>query len=320
MKTSTLGRVVIAAALFSLTACGGERRAASPADGIANVLPPETDRAPQLHGTQQSPKLAITITDGQEVETYDYVTHAVLRQISVAYSGVLCSDKAGDVWVSSAGRNGSEMLEYPPGATQPSAALFSYPPAGCAVDPASGDLAVVTWGDARRKQNLEIYASARGLPKTYSYGPLKYWYYCAYDGNGNLVIQGYDRQNAVAYAELQKGHKNLVAVNISTTDGDVAGIQWDGKYFVVGYENDNTLYRYAVRRGQATQIGEIKLADPHEYMNGFGLHHDTLVAVLDAPESDTYVIAGFPYPAGSPQQYPYTPSIGTLTIAITERH
>ncbi len=263
--------------------------------------------------------LVVYIADGQEVNAYAYKTHVLLGQVSVEGSGTLCSDKSGNIWVSSGSRNGAEMLEYAPGGTQPIAELFSYPATGCAVDPESGDLAVVTWGDSHRKQNLEIYHQAQGLPKTYSYAAFQFWNYCAYDNNGNLVIQGYapDGQGGdriAIYAELQKGHKKLISVNISTTDADGAGIQWDGKYFLVGYNYDNTMHRYSVHNGLATEIDEIPIAAGQLHLNGFWLHHDTLVTDLESI-NDEYGVGGFPYPAGSPEEHAY--SLDTYPYAIT---
>lgn len=257
--------------------------------------------------------LVVYIADGQEVKAYAYKSHALVGDLLVEGADTLCSDKAGDIWVNASGRNGSQMLEYPPGGMQPIAALFSYPPEGCSVDPKSGNLAVVTWGDSTGKQNLEIYEHAQGLPKTYSYGAFQGWNYCAYDDNGNLLIQGYapDGQGGdriVIYAELQNGRKKPIAVNIATTDAGGAGVQWDGKYFLVGYNYDNIMHRYSVHDGQASEIGQVQLQDGQQHLNGFWLHHDTLIADLDV-EFENYSVAGFPYPQGSPEQNDFVPDV-----------
>jgi len=263
------------------------------------------------------PKLLVYVADGQEVNVYGYQTHGLLGQLAVPGAYALCSDKSGNIWVSTSNRNGSEMLEYAPGGTQPVTELFSYTPAGCAVDPTSGDLAVVTSGDSLGKQNLEVYHQAQGLPKTYSYSALRHWNYCAYDNAGNLVIQGSDRDYVIAYAELESGQNALISVNISTTDANNAGIQWDGKYFLVGYRNDNVMHRYSISDGHATEIDQIQLRTGEQNLDEFWLHYHTLVAIVNTLY-EYYAIAGFPYPAGSPEEnsFPlshYYPTTITVT-------
>jgi hypothetical protein len=314
-----MGRAGLVAGGLLLSACAGDRQIGLPS-GVSQPLP-----ATARHGSWMSPSaktadLLVYIADGQEVDAYDYKTHALLGHLAIDGANTLCSDKSGNIWTSTSNRNGSQMLEYAPGGTQPIAELFSYAPIGCAVDPKSGDLAVVTGGDATGKQNLEIYHQAQGLPQTYSYTALRFWNYCAYDNNGNIVIQGYARKQSdpVAYAELQNGHTKLIPVDISTTDADTAGIQWDGKYFLVGYNYDNTLHRYSVHDGQATEIDEIQLAAGQLHLQQFWLHHDTLVAVTAYFDGND-TVGGFPYPAGSPEENAYSLDIYPYAITVTAK-
>ena len=53
-----------------------------------------------------------------------YKTHALLGQLLIEGANTLCSDKSGNIWTSTTNRNGSQMLEYAPGGTQPIAELF----------------------------------------------------------------------------------------------------------------------------------------------------------------------------------------------------
>lgn len=267
----------------------------------------------------------VYLADGQGVNVYSYDSHALLGQLTIAGANTLCSDKSGNIWVSTANKNGSQMLEYARGGTQPITELFSYPPAGCAVDPTSGNLAVVTSGDSNGHQNLEIYHQGRGLPRTYSYYGIKFWSYCAYDDSGNLAIQGIARDGPggdeiVVFAELENGHKKLIPVNISTTDATGAGIQWDGKYFLVGYNYDNTMHRYSIQNGQATEIGQIQLQTGYLHLDEFWLHYRTLVAVTYQIQSPAnYTVGGFPYPAGSPEEHAYTLDIYPSAITVTAK-
>lgn len=325
MRTSTIARAVIVAGGLLLSACGGERQAALPIDAGSQLRAAAIRHASWMSPTAKTASLVVYVADGQEVDAYAFKTHALLGQLEIEGANTLCSDKSGNIWTSATNRNGSQMLEYAPGGTQPMAELFSYAPTGCAVDPKSGDLAVVTWGDSTGKQNLEIYHQARGLPKTYSDAAFQHWNYCAYDNAGNLVIQGYapDGQSGdriAIYAELQPGQKKLIPVNISTTDADGAGIQWDGTYFLVGYDYDNTMHRYSVHNGQATQIDQIVLQAGQLHLLGFWLHHDTLIADTYTIQSDgDYTVGGFPYPAGSPEEDAHLLDIYPYAITVTAK-
>ena len=307
MKISPIAGAVIVFGGFLLSACAGDRQGELAAGGVQAL--PNRQNLSWMSPATKTAQMLVYLADWQEVDVYDYASHALVGQLMIAGANTLCSDKSGNIWVSTANRNGSQMLEYARGGTQPIAELFSYPPHGCAVYPKSGDLAVVTSGDARGNQNLEIYHQGRGLPHTYSYHAIKYWYYCAYDANGNLLIQGNSsaRSNPIAYAELQSGHTKPIPVNISTTDAQAAGVQWDGKYFLVGYIYDNVMHRYSVHNGQATEIGQIQLQTAGQlHLYEFWLHYQTLLAVTSYLGSGNDTLGGFPYPAGSPEEHVYT--------------
>lgn len=321
VKISPMGRAAIAAGGLLLSACAGDRQVPLPAGAVSQPLSAVARNGSWMSAAAKAAELLVYIANGQQVDTYDYKTHRLLGQLAVEGSYTLCSDQSGNLWVGSENRNGAEMLEYAPGGTQPIAELFSYDPTGCAVDPKSGDLAVVTWGDAQGKQNLEIYRQGQGLPQTYSYRAFEHWDYCAYDNAGNVVVQGYapDGQGGdriAIYAELRKGHRKLNPVDISTTAADGAGIQWDGKYFLVGYNYDDTMYRYSIHNGQATPIDQIQLGEGQLHLVGFWLHHKMLIAVTSSNPSGSYAVAGFPYPAGSPEEHAYSLSIYPYAITV----
>ena len=113
--------------------------------------------------------------------------------------------------------------------------------------------------------------------------------------------------------------EKLIPVDITTSDEDgAAGIQWDGKYFLVGYRQYNTMYRYAVHNGEATPIAQIQLQDGDLRLYEFWLHHDTLVADVEFTyENNT--VAGFPYPAGSPEEHAYPLDIYPYSITAAAK-
>ncbi len=144
VKISTMGRAALVVRGLLVSACAGGRQVGLPVDAGSQLRPAANRHPSWMSPAAKTASLAVYIADGQGVDAYAYKTHALLGQLTVEGADTLCSDKSGNIWVNSGSRNGAEMLEYAPGGTQPIAELFSYPPTGCAVDPDSGDLAVVT--------------------------------------------------------------------------------------------------------------------------------------------------------------------------------
>ncbi|MGB6601797.1 MAG: hypothetical protein WBE77_12025 [Candidatus Cybelea sp.] len=101
-----------------------------------------------------------------------------------------CGDAKGNVWITSTGNE--TIYKYAHGATQPSK-LLSDPlgfPIGCAVDPASGDLAVANFADFSGGGSVLVYKDARGSPAAYSNPHGIASYFAAYDGKGDLYVSG----------------------------------------------------------------------------------------------------------------------------------
>ena len=147
-----------------------------------------------------------------------------------------CADKSGNVFIA----NDSELVEYSHGGTQP-IATFELPgraAIGCSVDPPTNDVAVVFSGTG---SNVAIFHNGSGSPETFDSGIGSF--YCGYDGQGDLFVDGNNGQHA-ALAELPSGQKNFV--NISVDLPGVPGqLQWDGKY--ITYQ-DRSLGEVAVSR------------------------------------------------------------------------
>ena len=179
----------------------------------------------------------------------------------------LCVDKSGDVWVAVYGA--SEVDEYAHSGTSQIASL-SVPggtPYGCAVDPATGNLAV-TYGVGGGSGNIAVYSNAQGTPVTYSEGPP--FYYCTYDNASNLLISddwAGARETPHLY-ELPRGSSSLTEVSFSKTihfKSNVQAIQWDGKAFAYGGSrvtgNPLVIYQLTISGSEAKLSGTTKLSN-----------------------------------------------------------
>lgn len=200
-----------------------------------------------------------------------------------------CVDKAGNVFLSDT--NDKEIFEYAHGGSAALRTLVDgQPPYGCSIDPITGNLAVAN-GDG----SVSIYRDAKGIPKTY-HGSLISAYYCAYDSNGNLFVDGYKSYSSNAiYQLVELPHHKSSLENITLNQRLITptGVQWDGTYVVVGDGDPehHAVYRVEVSGTQGVIEQEIPLpnADPE----GFWIDGSRLIN----PDYFTDEVQYFKYPA-----------------------
>jgi hypothetical protein len=172
------------------------------------------------------------------------------------YASGLCSNSDGDVFVTDA----YNVDEYRHAEARRAAAISDPLGAfGCSVNPVNGDLAVAGGG------GLAIFHPGKRyqwhLGRLFSLN-LNGASSCAYDGSGNLFLDGTLSTSSGSqqlFDELPKGGKQLenVTLNVSlTTPGNLA---WDGKYLAVGDNSNLLIHRFAIRGRQGTQVGKLSL-------------------------------------------------------------
>jgi len=173
----------------------------------------------------------------------------------------LCTDDGGNVFIPD---NADETVqEYPHGGTRPVKTLLDpgQLPYGCAVDPSTGNLAVVNYESRNGPGGVSIYARARGRPKRYVYGFVYKYYFAAYDPSGNLYVDAsYDvAGDPFAFLELPKGSKSLEALTLDQSFEAPGGVAWDGKYVVVGDSKRAVVYRFVFQGSAGKKAGDTRL-------------------------------------------------------------
>lgn len=179
-----------------------------------------------------------------------------------------CVDKIGDVYITDAGSR--KIFEYQHGGPKPIKVLRDpgYVPYGCSVNFNTGDLAVANNATtARGRGGIAIYRRAVGKPILFDpisglYSPIA----CSYDDRGNLFVASLFHQSAYLYSSFAYKPKNSVSFKLvvlpyigSSGPFDlVSGVQWDGAYWAVKYEN--AILRYSIDgQGTATYQGKTPL-------------------------------------------------------------
>jgi hypothetical protein len=192
--------------------------------------------------------LYVADQDTNDVYVYSW-PQGKLAQTLTGFTGAsnLCSDSSGNVYVPDYFSH--DVLEYAHGGSTPIRTLKApgENPYSCAVDPATGNLAVANITSATSGPgDLLVYAKAKGRPKSYHAAGFVAFNSCSYDGSGNLFVDGYAATYAFRFAELQKGKSALTNIAVRQFINNPGGVLWDGKYITVGDAADGWIYEVSV--------------------------------------------------------------------------
>ena|ERR1700729_2759399 len=276
MKSSEPFRYVVAvgAAAALLVGCGGSQ----PPTGAPAAIPqsPATaghaDRSrswmlPEAKSEDLLYVAALTNASAYVVDVFSYPRAKRVGQLAIE-AWQLCSDPKGNVFITQGSRTGddSKILEYAHGGTQPIATLNDpfNGAGGCAVDPATGNLAVANSGGLNGAGNVVVYPRASGTPIAYDVS--FHAGYCGYDGGGNLFVMGYKQHRggyAHPLAELADGGGQFTDIKLKKSIEYPMGVQWDGTYLVLGDGTNNInngrLRQYQIDGNHGILQGGIRL-------------------------------------------------------------
>lgn len=207
-----------------------------------------------------------------------------------------CADEAGNVWI--ADIEGRDVIEYPHGGLKPIASLDTFgAPLGCSVDSAAHYLAVA--GGISSTIVSIYHEDSHGRwsnPKRYTDSAMRIPYFCGYDSNGNLFIDGLTKSKAGRFTlvELPRRSKTFESIAVSQAIDMPGQVQWDGKDLAIGDSGvaPSVAYRFSISGSNATEVGMITF-DGTISVRQFWIAGGTLVG----PDFDRN--AGFwRYPAG----------------------
>ena len=281
-------------------------------------------------GTSASPPSAMTFDAAGSWIRHDvrhsgliYASAALQAVLIYTYSGQLvgqlgglwepaglCSDNAGDVFVPSR----SLVYEYPAGGSLPVNILDDRPygPIDCAVDPTTGNVAVVNGGTGA---NVAIFpAGSNSNPTLYTAPNISAYQFSAYDPAGNLYVDGIGFKETFQLAALDKGSGSFVDVPLKGLNNDkhlAAGIQWDGQYVAVGDGKDGVIYRLAISGSSGTVVQRIKFQGWHHFVPEFAIVGNRLFL----PSSDRLLY--YSYPGGGKYRNGFLGSLGYY-ITVTK--
>jgi hypothetical protein len=305
---SALGLVLGAAIL---TGCGGAQNQVpaattlGPGSSAAGRVPRAYDAdGPLLYVVHRAGHDSHSVISILSLRKHTEVT----RITGYRLVGGVCSDQSGNVWVTNRRENRWYVDEFPHGGTKPTEELEAprVTLASCAVDPSTGDLAVMCtsidgsweallWRGARKEKPAKYH-----VPLVPSYA--------AYDDKGNLFITGPAGYSIseffFALGELAKGSGSVKRITLDKPTGLWGAVQWDGTYVVVnttqGFDPRRPLlFRLQVSGTKGEVVGVVR---PHGFYGGiypsspvFVLHDNAIIGMRG---ENGKAVWAWPYPVG----------------------
>ena len=197
------------------------------------------------------------VTSNNKVFVYTYPDGKLVETLGPFYAaGGPCVDAAGDVFITNL--FAVSILKFTHGATTPDAVLWDYgqEPGSCAIDPLTGDLAVVNSVTANGGAgSIAIYHKAKGWPRYEAIGTGDdlYWF-CGYDDSGNLFFDYQDRYFKFHLDEIPKGSRMPRELHLSRALSSLGAVQWDGKYMTVADGHASQIERFRVAGSKAIVV------------------------------------------------------------------
>lgn len=259
-----------------------------------------------------------------DVTVYTYLNGGGLVLVGQLTGFVLpagmCTDKAGDVWITDYGYGVKTLYEYAHGGTSPIERIKQHngKPYDCAVDLNTGNLAVTN----ELPNGHYVYASvavyAAGSRKATHYGP-PYGFrsadFLAYDDKSNLYVDGVELYSTAKLFELPKGSGMLTEMSLKgATLNEPGAIQWVNPMLLVGDGNlknqgKTGAYKLFVSNETATVVGTLSFAETQGLgafwrRGGLVIVPDTaanIVRIYDLSDGSLYasVTAGISQPFGA---------------------
>jgi hypothetical protein len=217
-----------------------------------------------------------------------------------------CADAQGNVWITS--QDQYEILEYAHGGTTPIATLTQTNELfdGCSVDTTTGTLAVDSLCEINdslacvEPGSVFVYTNTKTPPTQYSDSNIAYVFFCGYDSNGDLFVDGNQTPTGpFELAELPNGSSTFKGISIDRIIYYPGGVQWDGKYLAVGDQEAGNKFASSVHQIKvAGAVGKVVSTTKLEGANDvvqFWIQGSTIVAPDINEPSDVRL---FKYSAG----------------------
>jgi hypothetical protein len=286
-------------ALFVVSACAGPAAGTAPQSFAPNALALTASRM-SPGAKQEKSLLYVSSVLTNDVYVYSYpkgTLEGTLTGFNIPYG--LCGDRSGNVFIVNDGA--SQILEYAHGASTPFATYVDSGefPEGCAVDPATNDLAVTNFYGTSGNGNVAIY-QGYDPPVFYTDPNIIEYRFCSFDDKGNLFVDGVGPGSKFVFAELPKGQSTFKDIPIQKSIGWPGGVAFDGKDIALGDSDLNGAYRVTKSGKILREFGLVgsKYVNQLWIVPGEKGKSNLMQARIVAPSQDANFVGIYPYPKG----------------------
>lgn len=271
--------------------------ACSGAPGTQSALPASAGSPVSLE-TKTGNLMYVADLNNGAVYVFSYPGGRLRRKLT-GFKAVhyLCVDGGGHVFVDDTGD--SKVLEYDRTGTKP-IHTFKTPgatPNSCAIDPATGDLAISYNPLGEGPGAVDVYKRATGKRTTYTTPNVFRYYFIGYDNRSNLFIDGTDMHVTFELAELPAGSNTAQQISMNGSVSLPGAIQWDGEYLAIGdqvcIQCASQIDRVSVSGTAATIVATVPLADSCDVLQ-YWIDKGRVIVADDCGSTVKY----FSYPAG----------------------
>jgi hypothetical protein len=244
------------------------------------------------------PSQYISSFDNSSLMEFDYPKsdQQVGTITGVAFPQGECTTGKDTFWVTAF--NGIE--EFQVGDANPIQVLPSFGAGGCAIDPATGNLAATSLSSG----DVTVFTGASGSG-TVMATPLSEAYFAGYDGKGNLYVDGLTANFTFGLVELPKGSSSFVSMTTTNNVELPGGVQWDGRYITVNDQDSHSMYGYTCSGTSCALAETVSLSGSSDCVQTW--IEKSMVLCPDAGNDDLEV---YNYPAGGA-------AISTLTASFS---
>jgi hypothetical protein len=208
------------------------------------------------------------------------------------YQSGVCTDSKGNVFITA----DDKVVGYAHGGTT---AIATLPlpgnnAVGCAIDPITNNLAVVFSSSVA---NVAVFPDEGESPTLYSSG--LYSFYCGYDNNGNLFVDGL-KGFQPGLSELPKGSASFVQLSVSSKVGPTPGqVQWDGMYITYQNQGHNPkISRLRISGSVAKIVSITRLSGIKRYATQSWIYESQIFVPYSQHEDNARKLSIWSYPQG----------------------
>lgn len=263
-------------------------------------VPPAVMSSANARGARAASGDLLYVQSDESGESVDILTYPQGKRVK-EISGIgpvwgMCADTKGNVWVVVLDNT---VYEFSHGGTSPIAQLTvpnTWLATGCAVDPKTGDLAVINY-DGPNGSSVDVWSSSQSSPTVY---PTAFFPWAVtYDGSGDLFADGSTTKssNLFSLGEVASGQSAFQALQLDKVADWPGGLQWDGKHLVLGTGGRSLTqrtYQIAVSGSTAKVVRTLHFAHMAKQPWMAFIHGDTIISDEGAHQS--FQLAFWHYP------------------------